>query len=232
MLVAADTSVRLWRKDGGTPLTIRKPQHARYIALSVAGRALVVTRDEGRALEVIGLNTRSAAPMILHAGRSITNGSARPRTLAFSNQGPQLLSSEGMANATLWNTETASIEGTAKWPKTALAVAPTKNGGYVAALGDGSLIEAQTSGAEPSTLLEPDASDALSPLSRTEALANRRRFPRWSGRRLERTAGQLSGPMHRPRLRSGNAEGSFLPTPPSGHSRHQRRTTASCPGPE
>lgn len=165
MLVAADTSVRVWHKDGAPPLTIRKPQHARYIAMSVAGRGLVVTRDEGQALEVIGLSTRSAAPMLLHTGKALTMGDARPRCFAFARQGSTLLNTEGQAYATLWDTTNASLQGSAFWPKTALAVSADASGHFVAALGDGSLIEAAANEDEPREIVGPDEADTLSPLA-------------------------------------------------------------------
>ncbi|MBL9143248.1 MAG: protein kinase [Verrucomicrobiaceae bacterium] len=165
LVVAADTSVRLWRRDGGTPLTIRKPQHARYVAMSAAGRGLVVTRDEGKAMEVISLSSRSVAPMLLHLGKNIENGSARPRTLAFSTQPNQLLGTDGTGGATLWNTATAELEGSATWSRMALAMAPGTDGKFVAALADGSLIEAPPSASAPAVLLQADVGDELSPVA-------------------------------------------------------------------
>jgi WD40 repeat protein len=165
MLVAADTSVRLWRKDSGTPLTVRKPQHARYIGMSVAGRGLVVTRDEGRAMEVLSLSSSSAAPMLLHSGRSITLGNERPRTLAFTQGDASVLSTDGQGYASRWDVTQARLGSVDRWPKTALAVAPVKGGKFVAALGDGTLVEASASSDQLETLLEPDVSEALSPVA-------------------------------------------------------------------
>ena len=165
MLVAADTSVRLWHKDGVPPLTIRKPQHARYIAMSVAGRGLVVTRDEGRAMEVIGLTTRSASPMLLHPGKAITVGDARPRCFAFARDSSLLLASDGRATASLWDTATARLHGSSTWTRTALATASTTGGNFVTALGDGSLIDVPPNEKEPAVLLGPDEDDSLSPLA-------------------------------------------------------------------
>ena len=165
LIVAADTSVRLWRRDGGTPLTIRKPQHARYVAMSAAGRGLVVTRDEGKAMEVLSLSSRSVAPILLHLGNAIDSGGTRPRTLAFSTTTDQLLTTEGTGFASLWNTRTAALDGRARWATMALAVASSTEGKFVAALADGSLIEASPSAAEPDVLLQAEMGDELSPVA-------------------------------------------------------------------
>lgn len=165
LIVAADTSVRLWRRDGGTPLTIRKPQHARYVAMSTAGRGLVVTRDEGKAMEVISLSSRSVAPMLLHQGKNIETGNTRPRTLAFSTEPGKLLATEGTGIASLWDTTHAQLDGTARWSSMALAIAPSADGKFVAALADGSLIEASPTEAKPKVLLHADVGDELSPVA-------------------------------------------------------------------
>jgi WD40 repeat protein len=133
--------------------------------MSVAGRGLVVTRDEGQALEVIGLSTRSAAPMLLHTGKAIMTGDTRPRCFAFAREGSTLLSTDGQAYATLWGTAGASEQGNAVWPKTALAVSADTSGHFVAALGDGSLIEAAANEDEPREIVGPDDADTLSPLA-------------------------------------------------------------------
>ena len=52
VVVNADASVRMWRLASEGAITVRKPQRARFIAMSTHGRAMAVRRDLGRGLEV------------------------------------------------------------------------------------------------------------------------------------------------------------------------------------
>ena len=144
--VTMDASVRQWRRGDEAPLTLRKPQRSRFVAMSVTGRCLVVLRDDGAALEMLSLAGHSAARMMLHPGGARARASAKPRGLAFAADGDTLLCVDGQKTAIGWSSHDAEIMHDNVWPKPALAMQGQANGKIAAALLDGSLVEATPEG--------------------------------------------------------------------------------------
>ncbi|MFN0075294.1 MAG: protein kinase domain-containing protein [Prosthecobacter sp.] len=150
LIVSADSSVRVWRQAGDAAMTMRKPQRARFVAMSATGRCMAVQRDLGTALEVLMLSQHATLGVMLHPG----GGSYVPVTqdlaaAAFTTQGNTLVAVDELANAVLWDASRAELQGEARWKNAALCLMQPTSGPMLAALKDGSLIEVKTDGSEP-----------------------------------------------------------------------------------
>ncbi len=153
-LVSRDSSVRLWRRGDPNPHELRKPQRASVVADGSIGRSLLAKRDDGRAMEVLSLVQRTTIAMSLHPAGPRDRGSALPRTLTFARSGKELMSSDGMGAALLWNPLTAEQTGEARWDGAALASHGLENGSYLLAMKNGSSKIATADGNSPATELD------------------------------------------------------------------------------
>jgi hypothetical protein len=157
--VTMDASVRQWHRGDEAPLTLRKPQRSRFVAMSVTGRCLVVQRDEGAALEVLSLAGHAASRMILHPGGPRARGSESPRTLCFAADNDLLLSVDGKGNAIGWNSTDAQLLNDTPWSLPALAMQTLPDGKIAAALADGSLVDATPDGRAQEDVFKPETPD-------------------------------------------------------------------------
>ena len=146
MVVGADSSLRIWRREGRGTVTVRKPQRSRFVAMSAAGKAVALKREQGRMIEVLGLSSHAALGVQLNLGGLMQNPGTTPIAAAFLQGGRELVSSLSSGTAVTWNTAAAKIARLANWPAPAHAVGPAGDRKVIAAFADGSLIEA---GAEP-----------------------------------------------------------------------------------
>ncbi len=161
-IITADASVRVWRRDGGAPLTVRKPQAARYVATSSVGRCLALQRDEGSALEVFDLATQGAVPLVLHPGDppGIRGGMS---TMSFSPDGQILTAADATGTTWRWHLDEADLEEPRTQQAPALAQHTMPDGKMRAALADGQLIEVSVKGDASEVIAPPDSPDATTP---------------------------------------------------------------------
>ena len=146
LVVNADASVRMWRQVGEGAVTVRKPQRARFVAMSAQGRCLAVRRDLGKALEVLMLPQDAVLGVVLDGGRPAAVASVGRAAATFCADGKTLVETHGRGLAGMWDTDSASAVGVARWSVPALAMAAAPSGGVLAALADGSLLEVPTDG--------------------------------------------------------------------------------------
>jgi serine/threonine protein kinase/WD40 repeat protein len=151
LIVSADSSLRVWRQTGDATVTVRRPQRARFVAMSTSGRCMAVQRDLGTALEVLLLSQHATLGMILHPGGGYVPVAQQLRPAAFAADGSTLVAVDQFANAVLWEASRAELRGEARWQSPALCLTQPTIGPMLAALKDGSLIEVKTDGSAPVT---------------------------------------------------------------------------------
>ncbi len=147
-LVSADSSVRLWRRQGGALVAVRRPQRARFLSMSTTGRAMAVQRDAGGAVEVLQFSAH-VIPGVMLDTFAPAGIELMLEDICFTSKPSTLLHTNARANAALWDIRTAKLEAAAQWQKPALALQQPPQGPLLAALADGSLIEVSTDGAVP-----------------------------------------------------------------------------------
>jgi WD40 repeat protein len=175
VVVNADASVRMWRQASEGAITVRKPQRARFIAMSTHGRAMAVRRDLGRGLEVLTLPQDTVFGMVLD------HGGPRPQLggrscAAFCADGVTLVESNELGVAALWDGARAKLLDSRRWSCAALALGAGAEDSIRAALVDGSLIEVPMDGGDVRTLAPASTSElwtlaAISPDGRGAAWA-------------------------------------------------------------
>lgn len=153
LVVNADASVRMWRQAGEGAVTVRKPQRARFVAMSAQGRCLAVRRDLGKALEVLLLPQDAVLGTVLNGGRPMDLAVFGRTATTFCADGRTLVETNERGLAGMWDTDLASAVGAARWPAAVLAMTAAPAGGVLAALADGSLIEVPTDGGPAITRL-------------------------------------------------------------------------------
>jgi WD40 repeat protein/tRNA A-37 threonylcarbamoyl transferase component Bud32 len=154
VIVNADASVRMWRQAGEGAITVRKPQRARFIAMSTHGRAMAVRRDLGRSLEVLTLPQDTVYGMVLDHGSTLPLPGLRGRSCAaFCEDGVTLVESNELGVAALWDSAKATLLDSRRWSQAAMALGPGNGDSMRAALVDGSLIEVPMDGAALRTLV-------------------------------------------------------------------------------
>lgn len=162
VVVNADASVRMWRLASEGAITVRKPQRARFIAMSTHGRAMAVRRDLGRGLEVLTLPQDTVYGMVLDHGGTPQLPGLRGRACAtFCADGVTLVESNELGVAALWDSSKAKLLDSLRWSQAAMALGPGKGDSIRAALADGSLIEVPMDGGALRTLLPPPSKKVL-----------------------------------------------------------------------
>ncbi len=149
VIVNADASVRMWRKAGDRALTVRKPQRARFIAMSAQGNCIAVRHEFGNTIEVLLLPQDPLFGAVIGLDKPPLLGLKDRAFLCFSSDGKSLLETHEHGVANLWDAGKARLRGSNQWAQPALAVAPSKDGKFHVALADGSLIEVLKDGSNP-----------------------------------------------------------------------------------
>jgi len=161
LIVNADASVRMWRQAGEGAITVRKPQRARYIAMSTQGRAMAVRRDLGRGLEVLTLPQDTMFGIVLDHGGPITPPGLRGRACAtFCQDGRTLVESNELGVAGLWDSTKATLLDSRRWNQAAMALGPGTGDSIRAVLVDGSLVEVPMDGSALRTLVPASSAHA------------------------------------------------------------------------
>ena len=153
LVVNADASVRVWRQAGEGAVTVRKPQRARFVAMSTQGRCMAVRRDLGKSLEVLLLPQDPMYGTVLDDGGPTALATFGRRCSAFGADGKTLVVANERGVAALWDTDFARAAGVARWQSAVLAMAATPAGTLLAAKADGSLIEVPMDGGPAITRL-------------------------------------------------------------------------------
>lgn len=156
MVVGADSSLRIWRRAGRGTVTVRRPQQARFVAMSPVGKAVALKRDQGRVIEVLGVAVHAVFGQQLHLGGPLDDPNTMPSAAAFLQNPKHLLSSLGDGTAVIWNTRATKIDGLANWTGPAAAVGPGDGGKAMAAFADGTLIEVDAEDTPAVTLTAAD----------------------------------------------------------------------------
>ncbi|MBK8036512.1 MAG: protein kinase [Verrucomicrobiaceae bacterium] len=177
VIVNADASVRMWRQAGEGAITVRKPQRARFIAMSTHGHAMAVRRDLGRGLEVLTLPQDAMYGTVLDHGGTKSLLGLRGRACAiFCADGETLVESNELGVAALWDTAKATLLDSRRWSQAAMALGPGAGDSIRAVLVDGSLIEVPMDGGALRTLVPASSANvwtlaAISPDGRGAAWA-------------------------------------------------------------
>lgn len=177
VIVNADASVRMWRLAGDGAITVRKPQRARFIAMSTQGRAMAVRRDLGRSLEVLTLPQDTNYGIVLdHGGTMPLPGPRGQACAVFCPDGVTLVESNELGVAALWDSSKAKLLDSRRWGSAAMALGPGAGDSIRAALADGSLIEVPMDGGGLRMLVPSSQSEvwtlaAISPDGRGAAWA-------------------------------------------------------------
>lgn len=177
VIVNADASVRMWRQAGEGAITVRKPQRARFIAMSTQGRAMAVRRDLGRGLEVLTLPQDTIYGLVLDHGGAVALPGLRGLSCAtFCTDGVTLVQSNELGVAALWDSAKAKLLDSRRWSQAAMALGPGTGDSIRAVMADGSLIEVPMDGEEPRTLVPASTANvwmlaAISPDGRGAAWA-------------------------------------------------------------
>lgn len=154
LIITADSAVRVWRRDGeARAVTLRKPQSARFVAISQAANCIAVQRDQGRALDALMLSDRFMLNIQLQIGPKQRQGVNDVNAIAFSSDGRSLIVGDRTARAALWDAGSAEFLGDAWWTSPALALGRSSGEPMICALQDGSLIEIAGDGRKPEVRL-------------------------------------------------------------------------------
>jgi WD40 repeat protein/tRNA A-37 threonylcarbamoyl transferase component Bud32 len=157
VIVNADASVRMWRQAGEGAITVRKPQRARFIAMSTQGRAMAVRRDHGRGLEVLTLPQDTIYGIVLDHGITLDHDDLPeppgPACAAFCADGVTLVESNELGVAALWDSAKAGLLDSRRWGQPAMAMGRGAGDSIRALMVDGSLIEVPMDGGALRTLV-------------------------------------------------------------------------------
>ncbi|MCB1210662.1 MAG: WD40 repeat domain-containing protein, partial [Verrucomicrobiales bacterium] len=156
MVVGADSSLRIWRREGRGTITVRKPQHSRFVAMSAAGKAVALKREQGRMIEVLGLASHAALGVQLHVGGLLENPAAIPRSVGFLHNPTVLACSLDDGAAATWDTAAAKIRRLAQWTAPAYCIGRGFGETILTAFADGSLLESEATSKPPVLLAKAD----------------------------------------------------------------------------
>ncbi len=157
-VVQGDTSVRLWEANRASALTVRKPQRAKLLSLSRAGRAIGVMREWGASLESYLIAEKPALTRLCQLGPPSGPSDPQHHSLAFTPNSSSLTIAEPNGRVWHWGTQNVDTLGAARWFSPAMCIVHDSNDSVVAAMADGSLARVKLDGSAPEILLTADSS--------------------------------------------------------------------------